>query len=63
MGPHASAAGEPADAGNKYYLVCTGSLLEAGREVPPLTLINGRRESLRMTVALPARIRTEIIIA
>lgn len=39
MGPNACAAGEPTDAGDQYYLVCTGSLIHAGKEVPPMTVV------------------------
>ncbi len=40
LGPNASVAGEPSLAGNQYYLVCTGALIEHGKEAPPRSLIN-----------------------
>jgi hypothetical protein len=43
MGAGASAAGEPTDGGDQYYLVCTGSLVQDGRELPPLTLVRLER--------------------
>ncbi len=39
IGPGGQAAGEPADAGDQYYLVCTGSLLHEGRAVPPMSIV------------------------
>ena len=39
LGANARASGEPSDAGDQYYLVCTGSLVHGGKEVPPMTLI------------------------
>jgi len=43
MGAGATAAGEPTTGGDQYYLVCTGSLVQDGRELPPLTLIRLER--------------------
>ena len=43
MGPNAKAAGEPTTGGDQYYLVCAGSLIEGGKELPPLTLIRVER--------------------
>lgn len=43
MGAGATAAGEPTNGGDQYYLVCTGSLVQDGRELPPLTLIRLER--------------------
>lgn len=43
MGPNAKAAGEATTGGDQYYLVCTGSLIENGKELPPLTLIRVER--------------------
>ena len=43
MGPDAKAAGEPTDGGDQYYLVCSGSLSQDGKELPPLTLIRLER--------------------
>jgi hypothetical protein len=40
LGAHASIAGVPADAGDQYYLVCGGTLVEAGRELPRHSLIH-----------------------
>jgi len=39
MGPNAKAVGEPTTGGDQYYLVCTGTLSQDGKELPPLTLI------------------------
>jgi hypothetical protein len=39
LGPNAHAEGEPADAGDQFYLVFTGSVIHDGREAPPLTLV------------------------
>ncbi|MSQ71235.1 MAG: hypothetical protein EXR27_08105 [Betaproteobacteria bacterium] len=39
LGPEAIASGEPADAGDQYYLVASGSLVNEGKEVAPLSLI------------------------
>lgn len=39
MGPNAQAEGHPVTAGAQYYLVGTGSLLQDGRELPPLSML------------------------
>jgi hypothetical protein len=40
LGAHASMPGMPADAGDQYYLVCDGALVEAGRALPAHSLIH-----------------------
>lgn len=40
FGANARASGEPSDAGDQYYLVCTGSLVHGEKEVPPMTLVH-----------------------
>jgi hypothetical protein len=40
LGTHASTIGVPSDAGGQYYLVCDGTLVEAGRELPRHSLIH-----------------------
>lgn len=39
FGAGARARGEPADAGNQFYLVCAGSLRHAGEDIAPLSLM------------------------
>ena len=39
MGANATASGEPTNGGDQYYLVCTGSLIQNGKESPQNTLI------------------------
>ena len=40
LGANAKASGEPTTAGGQYYLVCSGTLLNEGREYSARTLIN-----------------------
>jgi hypothetical protein len=52
LGAHARASGEPATAGGQYYLVCSGSLVNDGREYAPRSLV--RVESGEATPMLQA---------
>lgn len=40
LGPHARTLGERSDAGGQYYLVCDGTLVDGGRELPRHSLIH-----------------------
>lgn len=52
MGANATTSGEPTIGGDQYYLVCSGSLMQEGKESPPNTLV--RLERGEPTVTLTA---------
>jgi hypothetical protein len=50
LGPNANAQGEPTNGGDQYYLVCTGSLVHAGKEVMPMSMIRLERGEATLTL-------------
>ena len=50
LGPNTSTLGEPTNAGDQYYLVCSGSIMQDGKEAPPMSMIRLERGESPLTL-------------
>ena len=50
LGANASTLGEPTNGGDQYYLVCSGSIMQDGKEAPPMSMIRLERGESPLTL-------------